>query len=339
MKFKNKKIIVTGGAGFIGSTLTLRLLAEGAQVKVLDNLWRGKLSNLKRGSVSFDLKKDFQVSDLTNYSQCLEYLRDADLVYHLADVVAGVDFVFRNEPYVFRQNVVMNSNVLAACIVNKIPNYIYVGTACSYPKHLQMQDGIVQLKETQTYPAAPESSYGWSKLMGEYEAELAGISKQINVGLLRFHNVYGPFTSYEHQRSQVIPSLIMKTIAFPKKDFVVWGSGQQYRDFLYIDDAVAGLLLMAQKGMNKGLIQLGSEKATTIKELAGMICDLSRKRIKPKFDASQPEGDRGRIASCERARKVLGWQPKTSLEKGLRTTYNWLKKDLEKQQALKKNDY
>lgn len=150
--------------------------------------------------------------------------------------MAGIDYVFSNEASLFRTNVLINSNVLTACVRNKITNYIYVGTACSFPKSLQMvETGVVTLHESQTYPAEPESSYGWSKLMGEYEAELAHRSGKINVGLLRLHNVYGPGTPYI-ERAQALPALCRKAIR--GEPYQVYGSGLQYRDFLYIDDVM-----------------------------------------------------------------------------------------------------
>ena len=122
------------------------------------------------------------------------------------------------------------------------------------PKLQVMDDSIVKLAEHQTYPAEPESSYGWSKLMGEYEANLAQESGKLNVGLLRLHNIYGPGSPYDPQRSQALPSLIRKAINYPEEGFSVWGSGEQYRDFLYIDDVCSALVLMAERGMNQGLI-------------------------------------------------------------------------------------
>lgn len=317
------RVIVTGGAGFIGSNLVKRLVSEGAIVRVIDNLWRGSLDNLRLsdGSPVIDFDKQFHLADLTNDSACLDLIRNADLVYHLADVVGGVHFALTHEPFVFRQNILINSNVLSACLINKIPNYIYAGTACSFPKHLQMQDGIVSLKEDQTYPAEPESSYGWSKLMGEYESQLVQTSGLMNVGLLRLHNVYGPGVSFDPTYSQVIPSLIYKAIHFPQAPFIVWGTGNQYRDFVYIDDVVNGLILMFSRGMNKGTIQIGSEQATTMRELALQIVQISGKKIEPKFDMSKPEGDRGRIANCERAREILRWSPAIDLNTGLEKTY------------------
>ena len=327
---KNKNILVTGGAGFIGSSLVKRLVTEGNKVKVIDNLWRGHLDNLRMpdGSYAIDLEQDFFNVDLTDYVKSVETIRNIDLVFHLADIVGGIQYVFGNEAFVFRQNVVINSNVISACIENSVPNYVYVGTACSFPKHLQEAPGVVQLREEQTYPAQPESSYGWSKLMGEYESDLAQRSGKINVGLLRFHNVYGPGAAFEGDGAQALPSLIRKAIMYPDEPFVVWGSGGQYRDFVYIEDIIDALLSVANKGMNKGLIQIGSEKATTLRDAANKIIQISRKPIKPVFDTTKPEGDRGRIANCNRAKQILQWQPKVTLEDGLNQTYKWIEEKI-----------
>jgi GDP-D-mannose 3', 5'-epimerase len=326
VSFRQQSVIVTGGAGFLGSALVKRLVTEGAKVRVLDNLWRGRKENLlwPDGTVAINLDRDFQLLDLADSEGCERHLREADLVFHLADVVAGVQFAFKEQSFIFRQNVLINSNVLAASRANGIPNYVYVGTACSFPKHLQMADGIAALREEQTYPAEPESSYGWSKLMGEYEATLARDTGRLNVGLLRLHNVYGPGASFEPSRSQVIPALIRKAVLFPAEPFVVWGSGRQYRDFIYVDDVVSGLLLVAERGMNQGVIQLGSEKPISVRELAELIVAVSGKPITPRFDEAQPEGDRGRVAVCDRARAILGWRPETELRQGLEKTYKWI---------------
>jgi len=332
MKSEKRKVIVTGGAGFIGSTLVRRLALEGVDVHVIDNLWRGKVDNLRGADGSFviDIDHQFHLADLTDYSKCLEFIRDAYVIYHLADVVGGVHFSFSHEPFIFRQNVLINTNVLAASILNKIPNYIYVGTACSFPKHLQMSEGINILKEDQTYPAGAESAYGWSKLMGEYEAELAAKSGTINVGLLRFHNVYGPGVAFNPSTSQVIPALILRAIKYPEEPFVVWGTGNQYRDFVFIDDAIDALVLVLQQGMNRGLIQIGSTKATTLKVLAQLIVRQTGKSIKIEFDPKKPQGDKGRVALCDKAREVLGWEPKTELEVGIERTYRWIQTEIKK---------
>jgi len=324
--FVNKKIIITGGAGFIGSYLVKKLVELGSNVYVLDNLWRGNINNLQN-ITNFDINKNFIQVDLTDYDKCKEYIKNCDIVYHLADIVGGIDYVFSNEHFVFRENILINTNVLSACIENNIKNYIYVGTACSYPKELQSADYniITSLKEEQTYPANPESSYGWSKLMGEYEAELAQKSKKINVGLLRFHNVYGPGMSYT-DKPQVLPSLCRKIIK--NEPYIVYGSGNQYRDFIYIDDVIDALLLIFTKGLNKGLIQIGTGQATNIKEAAFYISELGKKYLNrdvtPIFDINYPEGDIGRISINDRANNILFWKPKIFFKEGIEKLFKYI---------------
>jgi nucleoside-diphosphate-sugar epimerase len=325
-----ESVLVTGGAGFIGSHLAKRLSQNGHTVQVIDNLWRGSVENLRGedGRFVIDRGSQFHCADLTDYGNCVRFIQGVQTVYHLADVVAGVDFALREQQFIFRQNILINTNVLHACIENRIPNYIYVGTACSFPRHLQMSDGIAALSEAQTYPAEPESSYGWSKLMGEYEAELARASGALNIGLLRLHNVYGPGVSFDSERAQAIPSLIRRAIRYPEEPFIVWGSGQQYRDFIYVDDVIDALVLLRTRGMNCGVIQVGSEIATTIAQLAEFIITVSGKAIVPHYDGDKPQGDRGRVAICQRAKEILGWHAKTDLARGLELTYRWMKKAL-----------
>jgi nucleoside-diphosphate-sugar epimerase len=327
------RFLITGGAGFIGSHLVKALRNAGvyaSQIKVLDNLWRGRLANLQydNGSWAIEPTADFCAMDLRNEQDTMRYIRGADYIYHLADIVAGVAYVFSHQEAVFHDNVLINTHTLQASKHNRIPNYIYVGTACSFPKGLQEGPGIHALTEDQTYPAEPESAYGWSKLMGEYAAELAMRPGVFNVGLLRFHNVYGPFSDYSPQSSQAIPSLIRKALQYPSEPYIVWGSGSQYRDFVFVDDIVKALLLVRDKGMNKGVIQLGSKHATTILDLATEVGDIVGKRTKQDipiaFDVSQPEGDRGRIAAGNRAEQILGWKPNVSLRQGLEATIDWM---------------
>ena len=166
--------------------------------------------------------------------------------------------------------------------------------------------------------------------MGEYEAELAAKNGKINVGLLRFHNVYGPGADFEPTRSQVIPALIRKAIIHPEPEFVIWGSGNQYRDFVYIDDIVSALLLVGEKGMNQGLIQIGTGLPTTVRDLARKIVAISGKDIPLNFDPNAPEGDRGRVAAGTRALDLLGWKPTLGLDEGLAASFRWVEKEMAK---------
>ena len=318
------KILVTGGAGLIGSNLVKALVEGGHSVIVADNLWRGKKENLYNGNTSFiDMEKQFYELDLRNHENCLKACEGVDIVYHLADIVGGINFVFANELFLYRANVVMNTHMLDAAIKKKIKKYIYVGTACSFPAEKQMVLNPPPFKEEDVYPASPESSYGWSKLMGEYECELAMKEGLIDVGILRLHNVYGPPCELNPEKSQVIPALCRKALMYPDEPFVVWGSGNQRRAFVYVDDIVDALISVAKIGMNKGAIQIGPDVSISIAEIAQKVVNISGKDIRIQFDISKPEGDMDRTADWSKAKKLLGWCPKTDIDEGLKMTYQW----------------
>ena len=325
------KILVTGGAGLIGSNVVRRFLSLGHEVHVADNLWRGKLENLYNNDHPiFDLDAHFHQVDLQDYDSCVAVSKNIDVVIHLADIVAGINFVFSNELFLFRANVVMNSNMLDAAILNNVKKYLYVGTACSYPEKMQSELNPPPFKEEDAYPASPESAYGWSKLMGEYECELAQKEGKIETGILRLHNVYGPPCEMSPEKSQVIPSLCRKAIKFPEEKFIVWGSGEQRRAFLYVEDVVDAIQALLEKGMNNGVIQIGPNESVSIADIAKKIVTLSGKDINIQFDKSKPEGDKDRSADSSKALKIIGWTQKISIDEGLNLTYQWASAKLNK---------
>lgn len=321
-----RRVLVTGGAGMIGANLVRRLRAEGADVIVVDNLWRGRLENLRDedGTPLIDLERDFHRLDLAVPGALDGLLDGVDYVYHLADVVAGIGYVFDNQGSIFRQNVLINSNVVASVRERPVAGYVYVGTACSFPAHLQSGPDAAPLREDDLYPASPESAYGWSKLMGQYEAELLELERGIPVSVLMLHNVYGTPTDYSDRRGQVIPSLVRKAIAYPDEPFVVWGSGAQGRAFVHVDDVVDALVATIPAGFGQGAIQIGPDVCTSIRDVAEHVVAISGKEIRVEYDLSAPEGDRGRCADYAKARALLGWSPRVALEDGLERLYSWL---------------
>ena len=316
----------------IGSNLAKRLVQEGNDVYIVDNLWRGKLEYLNDNSniPIINLNTNFINADLRSYEACLSATKGMDVVIHLADIVAGINFVFTNQLFLWRANVLINSNVLAAAIESKVKKYIYVGTACSFPKSKQSYINPPPFKEEDVYPAEPESAYGWSKLMGEYEGELAQSEGFIETGILRLHNVYGPPCELDPQKSQVIPALCRKAIRYPEEPFVVWGSGNQRRAFVHVDDVVEALCLLNEKGMGQGAIQIGPAQSHSIKEIAEQIVRISGKDLEIVFDVSRPEGDMDRMADYSKAQRILGWEPRVTLADGLAATYAWAERALQK---------
>ena len=321
-----KRVLVTGGAGMIGSNLVRRLCALEAEVSVVDNLWRGRIDNLRRddGTPMIDLETNFHELDLAVPGVLDTLLPNVDVVFHLADIVAGIGYVFNNQGSIFRQNVLINSNVISAVRDRPVDAFVYVGTACSFPAHLQTGPEAAPLVEADLYPASPESGYGWSKLMGQYEAELLEQEAGVPVSVLVLHNVYGTPTDFTTEKGQVLPSLVRKAIRYPDEPFVVWGSGSQGRAFVHVDDVVDALTAAPVLGLGAGAIQIGPETCTTIREAAELIVEISEKEISVEYDTSAPEGDQGRRANFAKARDVLGWTPTVTLRDGLSRLYEWM---------------
>lgn len=327
----NRRILVTGGAGMIGSTLVKRLVARGDEVVVVDNLWRGKRDYLKddEGRDVIDMGRSFYEYDLRQPGVIDRLLDGVDYVYHLADIVAGIGYVFNNQGSLFRDNFLINSNVIDSVRRNPVKGFIYVGTACSFPAHLQSGVDAAPLREEDQYPAYPESAYGWSKLMGEYEALLMESEVGVPVSIPVLHNVYGAPSDFDPVKGQVIPSLVRKAIRWPEEPFVVWGSGNQGRAFVHVDDVVDALELSLEHGLGHGAVQIGPDVCTSIREIAETIVEISGKPIDIEFDLSKPEGDKGRCADFTKARTLLGWEPRVDLRSGLLSLYRWIEQRID----------
>lgn len=320
----------------IGSNLVKRLVKNGHDVSVIDNLWRGKLEYLNddNGKPVIDLESRYFNIDLSKESAEVDAIvAENDYVIHLADIVAGIDYVFGNQGDLFRQNNLINTNLFHSVRKagkERIKGLIYVGTACSYPLTRQNSLDVVPLREEELFPALPESAYGWSKLMGQLEMGYLEKETGIPCCTLQFHNVYGSPCDFG-ARSQVIPALIRKAINYPAEEFNVWGSGKQGRAFIHVNDVVDALILALEKGWGHGWIQIGPSVCTSIAEIAETVVRISGKDITPFFDTTKPEGDKARSADYSKAKEILGWEPKVKLEDGLRQQYEWIKDRIEKQ--------
>jgi GDP-D-mannose 3',5'-epimerase len=322
----SEKILITGGAGMIGSNLVKAFVKLNYHVVVVDNLWRGKLEYLNENNEPvIDINTQFHNLDLSLTSVLDDILDGVDYVIHLADIVAGINYVFNNQGSLFRDNILINSNVISSVRkkATAIKGFLYVGTACSFPLTRQNSIDVIPLREDELYPALPESAYGWSKLMGQYETELLEKETGIPTLSLMLHNVYGSPCDFG-ERSQVIPALIRKAIDYPQKDFIVWGSGTQGRAFVHVDDVVDGIILGLEKGLTYSPIQLGPSVCTSIREIAEKVAKISGKDIKIIYDTSKPEGDKARSADYSKAKRILGWEPKVSIEDGLAKQYEWI---------------
>lgn len=326
------RIYVTGAAGMIGSNLCADLLGAGYDVVGIDNLWRGTSRNLE--ALQAHRNFSFRHADIIADQDWYADMDGESVLFHTADIVAGIGYVFSNEWRVFQKNILINTQI--ARIVNQFQprQLIYLGTACSYPQGLQRSVDTSVLNEEVKFPADPESGYGWSKLIGEVEFGLAVKGTRTRLTVLDLHNVYGWPCIYADGTAQVIPSLINRALNSQDRKLTVWGDGKQGRAFLHVRDVVQG----ARKaiGYDGGFqtFMLGPDHCTTIGEVARLIQAHPRVAIDEiVYDTSKPTGDIGRFADAARARAELGWEASVPFEQGLHEVIDHIIEDRERNAA------
>jgi len=312
---------VTGGAGFLGSHIVKRLVDDGQEVSIIDDLSAGSLQNLR----DLGVKQQVNVGDLKDHRFAKRSLRKADTVFHFAAEVGSVDYLHGSkarELAAFFSNVTIDANVFRACAENGVRNIIYASSVSVYPFDMQLGGHAKFSENDADEKVNPEGGYGWSKYVAE--KELSYMS-DVSVGVARIFHAYGKNIYLNPDRSQVIASLMRKAIRYPKEDFVVWGDGRQRRCFVYIDDVIDALFRLLRRVEKKGslTVNVGSTEEVTVLELARKIIALSGKRIKPALDPSKPTGALNRMPDLSLAKKTLGWEPRTPFSEGLAKTFDW----------------
>ena len=311
----------------IGSNTARSLLPQGHIVVGIDNLWRGTKANM--GDFLTHPCFYFRHADIASDQ---EWYRDMDLqdaLIHIADIVAGIGYVFSNEWQVFQKNLSINTQVARIVSTHHPNRFLYLGTACSYPQSMQRSvDGSV-LNERDKFPADPESGYGWSKLIGEVEFRLAIKGTETRLTVLDLHNVYGWPCVYRDNTSQVIPSLIYKALTADDGKLSVWGDGKQGRAFIHVSDVTRALTLaLSYRGETTGFM-IGPDHCTTIGEVARLIQQHPSVHIDLiEFDTSKPTGDIGRYADAKLAQRELGWKPEVDFRSGLHELIDRVLNDL-----------
>lgn len=326
------KILVTGAAGFIGSHLTKRLEDEGHELKLIDDLSRGKQRYLdylgvKTSCLRMDLRS------LVGHKQIC--FRDIDEVYHCACRIGGNQYLHgsqMNELLALQDNLAIDRNVFNACLENNVKKIIYTSSVSVY--NTTKQNGIEAIfaeEDLEKQKLEPEGGYGWSKFVGE--KQLSWMKENgINTGVTRIFKSYGPCDDYSDESGQVVCSLMRKAINYPKEKYILWGVGDVTRCLVYIDDLIDGIMKLSKYCDKKSLtVNLGGKQPYTMRELAQKIKIIANKNgMDIENDMGKPTGVKSRIPVLSKARDRLNWCPTTSLETGLKKTYKWMEYDIAK---------
>ena len=225
-------------------------------------------------------------------------------------------------------NALINIHMLEAARLHGVVRYLYTSSACVYPGYRQGSPEVTPLREEDAYPADPEDGYGWEKLFSERQCRHYREDYALETRVVRFHNIYGPLGTYDGGREKS-PAAICRKIALVEDDdeIEVWGDGEQTRSYCFIDDCVEGIYRLMRSECSSPL-NLGSDRLVTINQLVDMVAGVAGKGVRRRHDLTKPQGVRGRNSDNTRLREVLGWEPQTSLEEGLRRTYHWIEGQL-----------
>ncbi|HIE52562.1 MAG TPA: NAD-dependent epimerase/dehydratase family protein [Armatimonadetes bacterium] len=315
--YRGKKVLVTGGAGFLGSHLAEFLVQDGAQVRVVDNLERGRLENL--AAVWEDI--EFIEGDLRDFETGKRVTKGMDVVINMAAKVTGIHYNRFHHGDMFTQNVMINTNTLEAARLNDVPRFCVVSTACIYP-----HDAKVPTPESEGDRGTPEPTnegYGWAKRMAEKQGIYYAQEYGMEIAIVRPFNAYGPRDHFDEATSHVIPALIKK-ILDGLDPVPIWGSGNQSRVFVHGKDFARGIELVTAFYAQADPVNVGHDDEITIRDLFYKLCDLLDRHPQPFFDTSMPEGYPRRAADTTKLKAVtMGWEPEVSLEEGLREMIEW----------------
>lgn len=313
------RCLVTGGCGFIGSHLANYLKQKGYWIRVTD------IKPVNECYLPLKVDEVLRV-DLRNFENCLKVTKGIDYVYNLAANMGGIGYITQVGADIMRDNVLINTNMLEACRQNNVKRIFFSSSACIYPTYRQEEPNVEPLKEEHAVPANPDNYYGWEKLFTEKLMEAYNRDYGLEIRIARLHNIYGPYGTYKGGKEKAPASLCRKVAeAKDGSHIIVWGDGKQTRSFLYIEDCVRAIDMLMESNFDKPL-NIGSDRLVTIDELAEIIIKISGKNLTIKHDLTKPQGVRGRNADLSLIKKVLGWEPKVSLEEGLEKTYRWIEK-------------
>tara|TARA_B110000967_G_C18749174_1_gene491900 strand:+ start:3 stop:995 length:993 start_codon:yes stop_codon:yes gene_type:complete len=312
------KYLICGAGGFIGGHLVKSLIDEGHELVCAD------IKPLENWFQIFEDNQNFSL-DLKSYDNCLKVTKNVDYIYNMACNMGGMGFIENNKAECML-SVLINTNLLRACLINKVEKYFFSSSACVYNAKKQKKIFIDGLKEGDAYPAEPEDGYGWEKLFSERMCRHFTEDFNLQTRVARYHNVYGPLGTYDGGREKA-PAALSRKIVLAKinneKEIEVWGDGEQTRSFMYIDDCLVGTKKIFNSNLTD-VYNLGSSEQVSINQLIDIIEKIADYKVNRKYLLDKPKGVRGRSSDNNKIKLDLGWEPSIKLLDGLTKTYQWI---------------
>ena len=312
--YSDKKILVTGGTGMIGSHLVELLVEKGANVRIIEHE-REIPDELKK------LELDIMRGDLTDRKFSDNVVRDMDYIFHLAAYTGGLGRTSTHPASTLTPNLIMDGNILESAKNERIEKFLYASCTCIYPND---EKTLEEGDAWKGNPPEAHASYSWSKRMGERQAIAFHKEYGMDIAIVRPSNSYGPRDSDDLETAHALGSLIMKAIK--KMDpFIIWGDGSPIREYIYAKDAAKGMLLAMENYCVGDPINLASGEFVSIDELARKILSITNTDPEIKFDMDKPSGQKRRVLSNKKAEEKIGFKAETSLDIGIEKTINWYK--------------
>lgn len=312
------KILVTGAGGAIGGHLVGALLSRGDIVRAVDIKPKGDWFQCHKEAINYE-------HDLRYRDCCRKMVDGIDQVFDLAEDMGGISFIERNRADCIA-SVLIGAHMLVSAKEAGVSRFFYSSSACAYNTDKQSETGSVSLKEEDAWPARPERGYGLQKLFMEEMCVLFSEDYGIKTRIARFHNVFGPMSSYEGGREKAPAAICRKVIEAKKSgkhEIEIWGDGEQTRSFMFIDDCIKGTLAIMDSNIEYP-INLGSSELVSINQLVSIVEEIAGIRLKRTYDLNAPKGVRGRNSDNTRIKAELGWEPSITLRDGLEKTYRWI---------------
>ena len=327
---RDELIVVTGAGGFIGGNLVRYFRERGfTRLRAVDKKplpdWYQRTPGVE--CLCLDLADD---------QNCRRAVQGAVEVYNLAADMGGMGFIERFRIECLR-SVLINTHLIEAAYRAGAERYFFSSSACAYNTSLQENPACRGLRESDAYPAMAERGYGWEKLLSEMFCQEYWAERGLQTFIGRFHNVYGPWGTWDGGREKAPAAICRKVIeakATGRHEITIWGDGTQTRSFTYIDDCVLGIDRIAHcEELIATPVNLGSSEMVSVNDLVGLAECLGGIRLARQYDPTAPRGVAGRNSDNTFIREVLGWEPSTRLRDGLAETYRWIERQYQDRQA------